>query len=177
MRKTHTSTADSRQGFSFPEVLMTVLILSILAVAGTSLISNVFKMWRLTQARTEAQRDSRTVINLMSQFLKQASAQTVVVDRFKSSEPFYSRISFSTVTNDQYKFYQDQQTVKMQHTPSGGGTSTTLLASNLRYMAFSYPQSVKQNLVNAALCFEVKTYGGAAKNFYMTLQKFEIDNP
>jgi prepilin-type N-terminal cleavage/methylation domain-containing protein len=165
------------RGFSIPEVLAAAAILGVLATVGTELISNTFKMWRLTQARAETQRDARTVINLLAEFLKQASSASVTLDQLNSSEPIYSRIKFTTAAGDTFTFYQQQKTVMMTKVPAAGTTATTLLARNVRSMSFSFPISTQKNLINVALCFEVGTMGSQVKDFYMTLQKMRIENP
>jgi len=164
-------------GFTLAEIMVTVAIVGILGLVGTNLVSSAYKAWRLSEARTEAQRDARTTLTLMQKFVKQASAASLAMDSLNASEPPYSRLQFSTPGGDVYQFYQQQGAVVMARTPVSGTATTTVLAKNLRYMAFSYANTNQPNLVNVATCFEVKTLSAQSKDFFMSLEKIEIENP
>jgi prepilin-type N-terminal cleavage/methylation domain-containing protein len=166
-----------QSGFTLTEVLLSASIISVLALVGTTMVRDVYKLWSLDEARLESQRDARNVLGLISPLLKSSSAASVLVTRLNSSEPLYSKIQFTTTAGDTYAFYQQAGTVKMNKVPASGTPSTTLVAKKLRTMQFSYPISTQQNLINAVICFEVPIYQGQVKDFYMTLQQMKIENP
>jgi len=164
-------------GFTLAEVMVTVAIMSILALVGTKLVSSVYQTWRSTQVRTEVQRDARTILNLIQKSAKQASAASLTISTADPAEPPYSQLQFSTPAGTTYLFYQQGGNVNMSVTPPGGSTSSTVLAKNLLYMAFSYPDTGQTNLINVAMCFQETTYGTKEQNFFMTLEKMQIENP
>ncbi len=166
-----------QKGFTLTEVMIATAVIGVLAMVGTSLVAQVYKAWRLSEARVLAQQNARTILNLVERRLRQASADTVVIDRHNVSDPPYSKITFTSQNGDTYEFRQNSDLAEMQRTlAGGGGTQSRQLSKNVRYLSFSYASSTNDRLVNVAICMEVPTYAGETKDFYMTLQKIQIQN-
>src|SRR5688500_16462396 len=120
------------RGFTLAEMMVTVAVLGIVFALAHKVQLDPYRVFRLTIARPEIQRDARSALDLINRRMRQAKASTVVVDRLNTSQPPYSRVSFNTISGSTLSFYQDGKTLYM----SDNIGSANKLAENLRYLAF-----------------------------------------
>lgn len=164
------------RGFTLIEAMMAVAIVGIVSAVAGSILVQAIRFYRQTTARSEIQRNARVALDLMQRGISEAKGRTITVDRLNDSQPFYSRITFTSVEGHIISFYQEG--TKLKHTVlSGGTTKQAQLADNLRLMTISYPQSDNAQLLSLGLAFEKATYEGGAKSLQMSLEKVRIQNP
>jgi prepilin-type N-terminal cleavage/methylation domain-containing protein len=157
-------------GFTLTEVMITVAILGVVFSIGPSILTNVTRFTRLSQARIDTQRAARTSLSEMNKTLRQASAATLNVSQ-ETGQPPYSSLSFTTVDGRAMKYYQQNTNLFMVN-----NGSTRTLSSDLRYIAFSYPRTDDPNIISVSVTFEKQTYQRNAKALQMAIEKVRIMN-
>ncbi|MCB4756713.1 MAG: prepilin-type N-terminal cleavage/methylation domain-containing protein [Elusimicrobia bacterium] len=165
-----------QDGVTLVELMVVVAIVGVLVVTGPQLFTNTFKLWRITESRTEVQRDARISLTLIEGLLRQASKDSIVLTRQDANQPPYSKIQFSVPSGDTYHFYQLGRDLWIYHLSPTSVTHNRIIASNLRYVSFGYPVSTDESLLSVAVCFEKGTYAGLTKNFYLSTQKIKVMN-
>lgn len=165
------------RGTTLVELMIVVSILGVMFTVGPSLLTNIFKLWKVTETRAEVQRDARIALNLIEGLLRQASAASVTLSRQDAAQPPYSKIQFSIPSGDSYTFYQSGTNLWINHVSPTAVVHNRAIASNLRYIAFGYPLITDEQLLSVAVCFQKGTYGQESKNFYLSTQKVKVNNP
>lgn len=158
-------------GYSLTELMITVAILGMTSMVVSQLLVSTFKLWKMNQTRLEVQRDARTALSLLESALREASADTVVLTRNSSSEPPYSKISYTSVDGESVSFYQSTGRLIMQR-----AGRFKALSKDLRYITFAYPETTKENLISVALCLEKTAFGATKKDFYLSVQRIKVGN-
>jgi len=158
------------RGFTIVELMMTVTIMGILFGTIPLLMINMTQLQRQSEARLGIQRDARIGLDLINRFTREAIASTVVVDRF-DTQPFYSRISYTTIESRTFSFYQEGKHLNMV---ADGSTKT--ISENLLYLAFTYPESSDDNIISVSMTTEKATYEGGVKNLQLSVEKVRIMN-
>lgn len=171
MKRHRTSDIGHRtsSGLTIIELMINVVTIAILAGAFSALFLKWIQLWRLSSAKADIQRDARACISQIDRFLRQATASTVVVDRYDSNQPPYSRITF-TKDSQQYIYYQKGQT--LYEVASG----TRTLATSLRVVQFIYPETSDNSILSVSVTFEKKTYSSQVKALQLSVQKVRIMN-
>jgi hypothetical protein len=158
--------------------MLVVSIVGVVTVMGNRLFVQITRFFRLNQARIEIQRDARTVFNLISRNVRQAYASSVVIDNCSSTttpsctstQPPYSRLTFTKVTGESITYYQDGKYLYQV------STGTKKLTENLRYIAFSHPESAYGDIVSISLTLEKATYQAGTKALQLSVEKVRIMN-
>jgi hypothetical protein len=122
-------------------------------------------------ARTEIQRDLRTVLDNLDRHLRQASAATVNISQGPGQPP-YSQINFLTVDGSTVTYTQTNNTLTMQV-----GNDHTILTKNLQYIAFSYPETDINTVLSISVTLQKKTYSGRTTALQMAISSVRIMNP
>ena len=161
----------NRRGYTLVEIMIGVAILGILGAVVTNLFIGGVRFWRLSIAKSEIQRDARTYLDAIGRTLRQAQASTVTIDRLNSSQPAYSRISFTTIQGKSMAYYQNG--IRLCQLING---STYYLADNLRNIYFTFPRTDDADIVSISLCFEKATYTGGTKALHLSVEKIRIMN-
>jgi prepilin-type N-terminal cleavage/methylation domain-containing protein len=159
----------NHQGHTLPEVLMVITIIGIVVFLGPTLIIHTTRFVQLHNAKIEIQRDARASLDLINRFLRQAVGYTVTIDQ-ATGQPPYSQISFTTMSGQHMKFYQ-QNNVLYQV-----AQSTVALSQNLDYIAFTYPRSDDPTIISVALTMSKATYQGGSKTLELSIEKVRIMN-
>lgn len=159
-------------GFTLTEAMMTVAIVGIVSVVVGNIFIYVTRFYRQATARSDIQRNARVSLDVMQRRISEAKGRTITIDRLNSSQPHYSRISFTSVEGPTISFYQEGTSLKQ-----AVGSSTTTLAGDLRLMTISYPQSDNAKLLSLGLAFEKATFEGGSKSLQLSLEKVRIQNP
>jgi prepilin-type N-terminal cleavage/methylation domain-containing protein len=161
--------ARRRAGYTLIEMMLTVAIVGIVAVGGPSLLTQLIKFYQLHSAKIEIQRDARASLDILNRQLRQALSYTVGIDQV-SGQPPYSRINFRTIDNRTISFYQSG------HDLYQVSYSTTVIARNLQYIAFTYPRSDDPSIISVALTMEKSTYQGRYKALELSIEKVRVMN-
>jgi len=157
------------------ELMIIVALIGILMSVGPNLLLNIFRFWRMQIARVDVNQNARKSLDLVNRTLRQSSASTITVSN-RPSQPPYSWIQFTVNKGTgpvvgNYGFYQEGK--NLQYMKDG---STSTLADNLRYLAFTYPQSDDTDIIAVAMTFEEATYAGQTKALQLSIEKVRVMN-
>ena len=150
---------------------MSVAIVAIIASVGTQILIQVNRFFILSNARTEIQREARAVMYIVTRELRQAQSNTIVIDRASASQPFYSRITFTTIQGQTRRFQQNGTRIQ-QIT----GSNTKTLSDDLRYLAFTFPRSDDLTIVSVSFTLSKLIYQGQLKTLHMASEKVQVMN-
>jgi len=171
----------NEKGVTLVELMLVVVILGVLLSVGSNLFVTGWKFVRLSQARTEIQRDARACLNLIHRNLREAKYTSVTVYKSTTTagvnNPPCSLIYFTNVDNDVISYYQDGNKLYQKVKRSGLFTEEiTRLAENLRYIYFAYPHTDNEKIISVSICFEKATYAGGAKALQLSVEQVRIMN-
>jgi hypothetical protein len=130
-------------------------------------IQNFFLM---TSARYEIQRDARTTLDTMNRYLRQAKANTIVIDTPSGQGP-YSRVRFRHVDGRYMEFRQSGSSL-IQVIDSKVST----ISKNLVYIAFTYPRTDDPTIVSVSITMGKSIQLGRRKVLELTIQKVRVMN-
>ncbi|HOJ86468.1 MAG: type II secretion system protein [Elusimicrobiales bacterium] len=162
---------NKRSGFTMTELMAVVAIVGILVVAAVPLLNNANQNIMMSKTRLSLQQDARNIMSLITRVLREAKTSTVSISRHNSSQPFYSKITFSTIDNKNYQFYQSGKNLYM-----ADGTNVKILTSDLRYLAFAFPESSDMSIVSLSLTLEKELFSGRRKALHMASEKVMLMN-
>lgn len=152
------------------EIMISVAILGIIMMTAPTLLLNITRFMRLSNARIETQRAARDALSRINQSLRQATADSVIITQ-ETNQPPSSSISFSTIDGRSLKYFQSGKYLSFHN-----GTSTTTIVDGLRYIVFSYPRSDDSTILSVSVTFEKDTYQGGTKALQMAIEKVRIMN-
>ena len=164
-------TLKCARGYTLTEMMIVVAILGILSTVGAQLMVQADRYWLLTSTRADLQKEARPIMYILTRNLRQAQSATIVIDRASSSQPFYTRITFTKIQGTSMTFHQNGnqliQTV---------GTSTKILSKNVRYLSFNFPRSDDMTIISVAMTLEKSIYNGKKKALQMASEKVRVMN-
>ncbi len=160
-----------RVGFTFIEAMLTVAVLGILATMSAQILLQVNRYFIMSRTRLDLQREARAVMYVVTRGLRQAQSDSILIDRAATSQPFYSRITFTKIQGTTMSFNQSGADLVMTV-----GTKTQTLSKNVRYLAFSFPRSDQLSIVSVSLTLEGLIYEGRKKALHMASEKVRVMN-
>lgn len=159
------------------EAMLAVAITAILAAMGGRLLIQINRFFVLSTTRSSLQKEARSAMYVMNRELRQAQNASIVIDRLSSSQPFYSRVTFtkstssSTTTGTTMTFEQSgSKLIQIV------GTSSMTLTNNLYYLAFTFPRTDDMTIISVAMTLQKNIYEGRTKALHMASQKVQIMN-
>jgi prepilin-type N-terminal cleavage/methylation domain-containing protein len=159
------------RGFSLLEMMIVVAILGILSTVGANLLLQANRYFIFTRTRLDLQRESRAAMYVMTRELRQAQSNTIVMDRLSTSQPFYSRITFTKVQGTTMTFEQSgNQLIQLV------GVKKSILSKNLQYLAFTFPRSDDLTIVSVSMTLSEAIYQGQRKALHMASEKVQVMN-
>lgn len=157
------------------ELMIVVAIMGIIIISAPKMFTGIYRFIALATARAEIQKNSRGALANMNRDIRQAQASTIVIDSF-TGQPPHSRITFIKYTatggTQSVSYYQKGKQLFM----STGGAAGKLAFDNLRYLAFSYPETGDSAILSISVTFEKATYEGGTKALQMAVEKVRIMN-
>jgi prepilin-type N-terminal cleavage/methylation domain-containing protein len=159
-----------RAGFTMTEMLMVAAIIGILASIGSRIMLQVNRFFIMTNTRAELQREARAIMYVINRNLRQASANSVTLDR-ATGQPFYSRLTFTKSQGTTMTFSQNG--TELVQTVAGRNST---LSKNVKYIAFTFPRSDDLSVVSVAVTLEKTIYQGRTKALHMASEKVRIMN-
>jgi Tfp pilus assembly protein FimT len=151
MRRRSPARSHPFSGFTYIEFIVTAAIVAVLFGIVPPLIMNSARFLNISMARLELQRDSRDVSEAILARLRQAVTTTVVV-RAKPGQPPCTWIQFQTRSGSTVDFWQQGNELwgsDSVHSPSG-----RRFTRNLRYVAFTYYDTMDDSSMGVNLCFQ-----------------------
>lgn len=159
-----------RNGYTLTEVMISVAIIGILSTVGPPIFIQMQRFYIQTTARNDVQRDARQSLDIINRFLRQAKSITIVIDSL-SGQPPYSRISFTSANDESISIWQNGTKLYMSK-----GATTSVLAKDLRYIAFVFPRTDDTSIVNVSMTMEQKSYEGTTKALELSIEKVRVMN-
>lgn len=160
-----------RKATTLTELMAVVVIVGIVIVTGAPFLMTVNQNIMLSKTRLSLQQDARNIMFLITKLLMNSSASSISISRQNSSQPFYSKIVFSTIDGRNYQFYQDGKNLIMVD-----GTVVKTLTSDLRYLAFTFPESSNMKIISISLTVEKELFSRRKKALHMASEKVIIMN-
>ncbi len=149
-----------RKGFTLVEIMVTICIISILFAIVAPIFLQVNRQFIQVRTRLELQQEARGILYTLTRSLRQAHIGSITISRANTSQPFYSKITFTTeqsasayVSNTMV--FQQERTVLYQLV---GGTGKRVLSRNLNYLAFTFPRSDDMSLVSVTVTLRKSIY-------------------
>ncbi len=165
--------ARNGKGYTLIELMMAVAIIGIMFSVAPAMLLQGTRFFRQNSARIEIQREARDSMDLISRSLRQAKADTVVVDQL-SGEPPYSRITFSRPDSgdgtDTVSFYRKGKSLFMTR----GGTKE--ISRDIRYLGFTYPSTGDKSIISISLTMEIGTYENRTKALQLSVERVRLMN-
>lgn len=160
-----------RFGFTLTELMAVVVISSIIIFTGVPLVRAINENIMMSKTRLTLQQDARNIMSILNRFLREAKASSIVISRYNNQQPFCSYIKFTTIDLKTYEFYQNDKKLILQES-----NMTRVLSNNLRYLAFTFPDSSNMNIVSVSITFEKDLFGGRKKAIHVASEKVRIMN-
>jgi prepilin-type N-terminal cleavage/methylation domain-containing protein len=158
----------NRHGFSLIELMMVIAIIGLLAVIGPQIFTQTTKFFILSKTKLALQEEARATMYLMTREIRQAQSNTIIIDQV-AGQPYYSRIRFTKIQGTAVTITQNGSNISITE-----GTNTSILAKDLAYMAFSFPESDDMTIISVSMTLQQQIYGGALKALHMASEKIQV---
>lgn len=152
-------------------MMMAVGIIGILFGVGAPILNQATKNFIMSNTRMELQTEARGIMYLITRNLRQAQNSTITISRYSNSQPYYSKITFTKQDGKQYSFYQKDKELIMQY-----GAMNRVLSKNLRYLAFTFPESSDMGIISISMTLQKNIYEGQKKALHMASEKVRVMN-
>lgn len=160
----------SSRGYSLAELLIVVAIMGSISTVGPLLMRQLQNFYLMTGARNDIERDARVSLDIIDRNFRQAKNATVILDSLPGQPPF-SRVRFTKIDGSNWSFYQKGGALYM-----GRQTDTTILTTNLVYVAFTYPDTDNPTIASVSMSTGKAIQLGNRKVLELTIQKVRIMN-
>lgn len=160
-----------KKGYTLTEMMMAVGIIGILFGVGAPILNQATKNFIMSNTRMELQTEARAIMYLITRNLRQAQNATITISRYSNSQPYYSKIIFTKQDGKQYSFYQKDKELVMQY-----GSMLRVLSKNLRYLAFTFPESSDMGIISISMTLQKNIYEGQKKALHMASEKVRVMN-
>ena len=163
--------ARRRNGVTLMELMVVVGIVSTLFMIGAPILNQVNRQFILTRTRMELQQEARSVMYVITRNLRQAQAASIIISRASTSQPFYSKITFTKEQGTTLVF-QQEGTVLYQVI----NNAKRPLSKNLNYLAFTFPRSDELGIISVSMTLQKNIYEGRTKALHMASEKVRVMN-
>lgn len=153
---------NRRRGYTLIELLVTSAIVAFIVSLGASLFMKIDTFFRVSVAKIETQRDLRNLMDLMTREIRQAKSTSVVLSRYDSAQPPYSKITFQNSSGDTVSFWQREKIFSMSR-----NGQTSVLSKNVRSLMFSYPSTDNPELI--MILYSTEKSAGAKGNYALQM--------
>ncbi|MBI4422152.1 MAG: prepilin-type N-terminal cleavage/methylation domain-containing protein [Elusimicrobia bacterium] len=159
---------SGRAGYTLTEMMVVVGIIGAVCSTSALVIQKTLQAQLAADALASIQSGAFTSFDLASRLLRQASAASVVIDRYDSSCPPWSRVTFTIPSSGKtVRLYQRGQTLYLNNNP---------LFSDLRNVTFAFPATAEGDVMTVSLTFEKAAGSGKTKVIQLYIQNVKIQN-
>jgi prepilin-type N-terminal cleavage/methylation domain-containing protein len=162
---------NNEKGWTLTELLIVVAIIGVTTLLLPQILSQTTKIFILSRAKLELQREARAAIYVITRELRQAQSSTIIIDQ-TGGQPYYSRLRFTTVSLKNVTVSQNNNQLQLTV-----GTDVTILSKNLTFLSFTFPRSDDMTIISVALTLQEQIYGGAYKALHMASERVRVMNP
>ena len=162
-------------GLTLAELLLAGTLTGLLLMMLPKLIVNIHGLTGRLTAQIEVQREMRDAMGLITKNLRQASAQTIVIDQV-AGQPPYSRI-FIKQGPIGYRYWQQGTALLTQKTDLNFAWGPIGRISNLLVsLNFIYPDTSDQPFISVYICMQKTVNKTTVKRYETIVEKVEIMN-
>jgi prepilin-type N-terminal cleavage/methylation domain-containing protein len=169
--------ACKRSGVTLMELMVVLGIVSILFTVAAPILLQANRQFIMVRTKVQLQQEARGIMYVITRALRQAQANSIVITRASTSQPYYSKITFTTeqssttLVSNNYVF-QQQGMVLYQLINS----QQRVLSSNLNYLAFTFPRSDDMSMISVSITLQKGIYEGRTKALHMASEKVRVMN-
>ncbi len=153
------------------ELLVVIAVVGVVGSVGYGVLLKMLQFYYLSAARVDIQRELRITLDNMDRTLRQASAASLKITE-NAGEPPYSKMTLTTVEGSSVTYSQSGHQLIQSV-----GSNQKILTQNLRYIAFTYPQTDVNSIVSVSITLEKKTFSGRTTALQMAITKVRVMNP
>lgn len=167
----HTRSRGERgggRGSAFPEAILTVFLLFLVALMGAPLLTHGTRLFFLNRTRVEMGRQARDLLSHLVRNIRQARSASFVIDQIEG-QPYYSRIRFQRTDGALIVFAQDGDAVK--ETVNGHPRD---VAADVRFLTFFFPRSDDMTVVSVSMTLEKTTDRGRNRVLHVVSDKVRV---
>jgi len=157
-------------GLTLMEMVITVAIIGIIAMAAPQVITQATKVFVLGRTKLQLQSEARAAMYVITRELRQAQSNRIVIDQI-NGQPYYSRISFPKSTGVSVTIAQTGSSLILTE-----GATTNTLSQNLTFLSFTFPRTDDMTIVSVAITLQQQIYGGAFKALHMASERVRVMN-
>jgi prepilin-type N-terminal cleavage/methylation domain-containing protein len=165
------------RGFTLIELMIAVALLGV----GLGFITNMFlggwRLWKRSYDELMMQRNTRDSIAFITRNLREASPGSVVIST-PAGGNMYSAITFQTIRNMKWDFWQNGNRVWYSSTVAGGAiTATQFLCTDVGSLNFVYPSLQDSALIDVGFTSVKKPYAGGNTIVVQLVERVLLRNP
>lgn len=161
----------NNKGWTLVELLIVVTMFGILTLSISSMFTHIWQFYRLSWAQKELQEEARVIMELVTRNLRNGISDSISIDRYDNTQPYYSRVTFNTIDGHLVSYYQIDRTLYQNI-----DGNIKILSKNLTYFAITFPKSYEQNIISIALTLEKDIYEIKKKALHMASERVMIMN-
>ena len=157
-----------RRGYTLIEMVVVSAIVSVVSLVAATVMLKTQQVQLAATGLAETQQEAFAAFDVISRMIRQASADTIVIDRHNSSQPPWSKISFTVnATGRQITISQRDRELFMNNNKVFG---------NVRNVSFAFAKSTADNILTVNLTFEKPVGPGQSKTVQLYVQRIKIQN-
>lgn len=160
-----------RRGVTLMEMMIVIGLVSALFTVAAPILMQANRMFIMTRTKVELQQEARGVMYVLTRSLRQAQGSSIILSRANTSQPFYSKITFTKEQGDTLVFQQEGKVLYQII-----GSNRRVLSRNLDYLAFTFPRSDDMGIISVSITLKKNIYEGQTKALHMASEKVRVMN-
>ena len=160
-----------RGGVTLMEMMIVLGIVSALFTVAAPILLQANRQFIMVRTKVELQQEARAIMYTVTRNLRQAQGATITISRANASQPFFSKITFTTEKGMTLVF---QQEGTFLYQVIGG--AKRVLSKNLAYLAFTFPRSDDMGIISVSITLRKSIYEGRTKALHMASEKVRVMN-
>ncbi len=161
----------NKKGWTLVELMIVVTMFGILTLSVSNLLTQIWRFYRITSAQKELQEEARTIMEIMTRNLRNAYNSSIVISRYDSNQPHYSKVDLVTVDGHSVSYYQINRSLYQKI-----DNNIKVLSKSVKYFAVIFPRSDEMNIISVAITLERDLYDLKKKALHMASEKVMVMN-